>query len=265
MVNQNNEKIIIRGGNAGCIISGRLVSDNGQSCPRKCYLRSYRVEPPVGEVEDYVFASGKVYEEVFAKHNPGFKMNVRMEDIPEIDGIPIMVEVDAISPEGVLYELKSIQSSDKLKPYLITGEYKFDNFVQLAFSMAVRLQNKGVLRYISVIFHEFTVNKVNYKIKPSHHRDYKVIYNESGRFLVDNEPTILTTDNIYTYIDYMVWVYNNDKHIYVKDLIKPYDSINFNKNTACFYCYFKTLCQWADENNIKLPEFRREAAIFQKG
>lgn len=243
----------IRGGNAGMLASGKIIGDTPQSCPLNIWLRCNNIEEPKGDKTYYTFEQGFAQERVFKLLNPTFEVGVRNPNPPKIKGYPIHGEIDAKSPEGVYYELKSIQSSNKLKPFLVEGEYKFDNLLQLAFYMSVYVQNKGVLRYVSMVYHKSTINKVEWKFHPGMYRDYEVEFDSQGRFHVDGKPTIITTDSIYRFIEYIAWMYESQPRC--AEILVPMSRDKLDENTSCYFCKFKEVCERARRENWTLDKF----------
>jgi hypothetical protein len=245
----------IRGGNSGILLQGNIVGNGHQSCPIKAFLRSWNVEEKLDSRALYTFSVGTAQESVFAKLHPDFKMGVLPnEEGMAVDGIPIRAEVDAVAPDGTFYELKSVASTKKLKPYFVSGEYSFDNLVQLAFYMAVFLQPKGVLKYTAAVYHDTTIDKVAYKFVPGFTREYAVHYNEQGRFYVDNKPTMVTTDSIYRHVEYIAYVFNNLPR--VDEILVPVSSEDPTKSVCCVYCPFKEVCQHCRDNKCSLEELK---------
>lgn len=239
----------VRGGQAGCLVGGKILGNSPQSCPLKSYLRSWGIEEPKDERALYTFAMGTAQEKVFAELHPDFKMSV-IGDRYEIEGIPIKGEVDAIAPDGTFYELKSVQSTQKLKGYLVDGEFSFDNFMQLAFYMSCYQKSKGVLRYTCGLYHKATINKVEHKFAPGMYREYKVAYDDSGRFYVDGKATLLTTESMYRHIEYIVWVFTQQPKC--GEILVPVAPDALDKSLCCVYCYFREACDAARVSNSEL-------------
>lgn len=246
----------IRGGNAGVLLNGCIVGNSNQSCPIKAFLRSWGVEENIDDRAKYTFAVGKAQEQVFAELHPDFKMGVIGESF-EIEGVPTRAEIDAVSPEGVYYELKSVQSTSKLKQYFVEGEYSFDNLAQLAFYMAVYCQSKGVLRYTAAIYHDLECKKTKYKFRPGDFREFQVIFDDSGRFYVDNVATILTTDSVYRHIEYVAWVMTSLPK--PSEILLPVSSKDPTKSVCCGYCPFKDVCEAARKEGWELMDLMKIA------
>lgn len=255
----DNPRLLVRGGQAGIMIAGNIIGNKPQGCPRVAVLRSHGIQEPIDFNTALVFASGRTFEDTFQKYHPDFKVNVRQEEMPWLnERVRLAIEIDAIAPDGTYYEHKTVQSSSKLKPYLITGEYSLDNLIQLCYAMACFGQKRGILRYTAMIFHSCTVNKVECKFRPGMHRDY-VVEEIDGRFHVDGKPTVVTVSGVHRHAEYIAFVLDQMPQPYV--MPKPMDPEK-HENVACHYCYWKTVCQDADVCKMEALEFLHTAKAF---
>jgi hypothetical protein len=249
----------IKGGQAGLFAEGAPMGESDQVCVRKAYLRCWGVEEVPSAQMLFTWATGRAQEDVYTQLYQGWRFNVRQEECPEIEGIPIRIEVDAIDPQGEFFELKSVQKVSKLKPFLVTGEYKRENLVQLAYAMATFQQQRGTLRYTSAVWHDFTVDKEKKVFKQGDFRDYKVRFDDSGRFYVDDKAVFLTLDSIYRHIEFSAWVFGNNPKI--RDVPRPknYSDTKPLKDgslpIACMWCCMKDACRSAEECNCSMNDF----------
>ena len=258
-----NPRLLVRGGNAGCMIAGVIIGCKEQGCPRVALLRSHGIQKPIDFSTKLVFANGRTFEAVFEAEHPEFQCNVRQDEMPFInDSVRLAIEVDGIGPDGRFYEFKTIQSSSKLKPYLITGEYSIDNLIQLTYAMACFGEDRGVLRYTSMIFHKCTVNKVEKSFRPGDHRDYEVEFKD-GRVHVDGKPTVLTKEGLRRHLEYIAFILEQKPQPYT--MPKPVEPSGSGENVACHWCHWKQICQEAEVRQMTAMEFMLEAKAFVEG
>ncbi len=246
----------IKGGQAGVFAEGGPMGETDQVCVRKAYLRCWGVEETPKPQMLFTWATGRAQEDVYTQLYPNWKFNVRQTECPELEGIPVMIEVDAVDPSGAFHEFKSVQKADKLKPFMVTGEYKRENLLQLAYAMAAFQNQRGFLRYTSGLWHDFTVDKEKKVFKQGDFREYKVTFDDSGRFYVDDKQVFLTLDALYRHMEFSAWVFNSNPK--VSEVPRPHnwpDTKPTKEGTppiACLWCCMRDACNTAEVANCDM-------------
>ena len=247
-------KLWIRGGQAGCLQGGNLLGNTPQGCVRNAWLRDNGIEKPIDEVSKMTFALGRCCESVFAEEHPELSINHRQDEMMDVYGCKLAVEFDALDEENnLIYELKSVQSTEKIKTYLAAKEYSFDNLLQLCFSMACFSIPNGRLRYTSLLRHSFDFQKQKFKIKQGDYCEHEVLM-QDGRFLVDGKPVVITPNGIFRFVEFCTNAFTNASTMKVLDVPRPV-SPDDGKCAACFYCPHAAACEEAEASGITLEQF----------
>lgn len=245
------------GGNIGILVNGRILSKTNQGCPRRIALRNAGIQEPIDERAEITFAIGKALEGVFAKINPTYKMNVRLNEMPQItEKVCYGVECDAYDPNGqVVYELKSVSSTKMLKSVFVHREYKLDNLIQLAQYMMVFDSEempiqKGILRYTNTVYDSFTVAKKEHKFAAGDIAEFHAVWN-GNVLVVDGKPSPVTQSAIVAFLEYAAWVLESRPK--VTDIVKPLDEEG--ECIACRWCHWREYCEAAEARGYTLDEF----------
>ena len=251
----------LAGGNAGLLVNGSILSKKDQPCPRKIVLRQYKIEPAIDRRAAVTFALGRAMEEVFASEHPWCAMNFRLPERPQVTkNVCLGLEADAIDLQRkLLWELKTVSSTSKIKEYLINGEYSLDNAVQMGTYMylfnALEVPvEQGVLRYTSAIYDSLTVAKVKHRIAAGDVHDFRATW-DGDRLLIDGKPSPVTASGISRFIEYMASVLEGD--IKFSDVLKPSFEGEY---IACQWCSMRECCNHAEERGFDWEEFIQHCA-----
>jgi hypothetical protein len=283
----DNPRLSVRGGNAGIMMAGKIISNTYQGCPRKQLLRSYGVSTPIDARARRTFAIGRAIEDCFAQENPQISCNHRQEEMPVLGEGPkpgqevkLAIEVDGVEQitnsagdiEPRFYELKTVQSTDKAKDYIAAGEYSFDNLVQLSYAMFAFGARLGRLIYFACFYHKFTMAGVEHKVTPETKRVYEVEI-KNDRIFCDGKPTIITADSVARHIEYSAFILGT---LSEKILSIPRPSCHSDKmvkksktepieHLACQWCDFRELCELAEEKDMNQEQFVKAGKEFVDG
>lgn len=265
-------RLSVRGGNAGIMMAGKIISNTCQGCPRKLLLRSYGANLPIDARARRTFAIGRAIEDCFAQENPQISCNHRQDEMPVLGEGPkpgqqvrLAIEIDGvemIGDEPRFYELKTVQSTDKAKDYIAKGEYSFDNLVQLSYAMIAFGAKVGRLVYFACFYHKFTCDNIEWKITPETKRVYEVEV-KSGRVFCDGKPTIITEDAVHRHIEYSAFVLGtlSEKIVTIPrpschpDKLQKKGKFDPVEHLACQWCDFKQLCEHAENHDMNQEQF----------
>ena len=248
----------IAGGNIGILTGGQIFSKENQGCPRRIFLRNHKIDEPINEASRITFALGRMMESVFAETHPECKMNVRPPEMLPITKTTVLgLETDAMDVDRyMIWELKTVSSTSKLKDYIIKGDYKLDNVMQLAlyllaFNNDDQQIDYGVLKYTNVVYDSLTVDKIKYSAKPGMSREFRCEWKD-GVLLIENKPSRITEKGITRFIEYVAHVL--EERPPMKEVLKPTDEEG--NNIACHWCYWKSQCAYIDDVGGDWDEFK---------
>jgi hypothetical protein len=255
------DNFIIRGSSSGLVRNGEFLGSSDSNCARKTILRHCDVQQTHSPKTLEIFSIGHQFEEYFAKEHPDFQREF------EVITDTVKGHVDFISPDGVLYELKSVTSRNTHNSVWKKGEIKIHNALQLLTYLVAMEKQKGILVYGSYT-HISTYDKLMKmrvdEIKPLFvgavpvMKEFVVEIDNQGNALVDGEPF----HNIH--VSELI-EFQDRLHELVKSRTLPPRIESLEPNawaSPCKYCPLQALC---DSGIDDLEEFVETATdIFEQ-
>lgn len=236
----------VRGGNSAFFKDGLFHTDGDQGCPRRVLLRSYGVEPPVGDIRTQkTFNVGFLNEELFVKHYlPGILTSLdHAISEPITKNINFEGHADVVTKD-LVFELKSVTSKstwDKVKK----GKPKLSNVAQCVNYMLSRQTQKGYLVYSLYAY----VDGIN-------------LPDVFFEITIDNEGEILLNGKSTGYnLEHTVLDRQTKARVLEDDVVFPERPVNpGGDKSPCFYCPFKAVCdQWDKAKINTTQEFLEKA------
>ena len=236
----------LRGGNAGLFKNGEYRSDTPNGCPRMIKLRAYGFQPAVTEQSTHkVFALGHLFEEWFAKENPGLKCEHEVR-FGITDSVEFVGHVDFIN-DDFLYELKSVTSKNTFREVFKKQKPKEQNLLQLMTYMVSLERDKGKLIYGSFVktitydmFEELSDDKFEEMcetLKPDDTIEFLVTIDEDGEFLCDGKRTDISVSDICEF-----WNVASEMIMDEDVPAKPEKLGEKNYFGPCHFCEMKNIC-----------------------
>ncbi len=236
----------IRGGNAGLFKNGEFRTDSSNGCPRVIKLRAYGFQSGIVEGSTAkVFKVGHLFEDWFAKENPGLvaehpvKFNVT-EDV-EFAG-----HIDFVGEEFI-YELKSVTSKNTYRDVFKKQKPKEQNLLQLMTYMVALERDKGKLIYGSFtktitydMFEEIgddEFEEMCETLKPDDTIEFFVTLDEQGEFHCNGKSIDINVSDICEF-------WNQASAMIMDEEVpaKPEKLAEKNYFGPCHFCDLKNIC-----------------------
>jgi PD-(D/E)XK nuclease superfamily len=236
----------IRGGNAGIFKNGEFRTDTSTGCPRVIKLRAHGFQSGIVEGSTAkVFKVGHLFEDWFAKENPGLKIEHPVT-FQITEDVQFAGHIDFVGEEFI-YELKSVTSKNTYRDVFKKKKPKDQNLIQLITYMVALERDKGKLIYGSFVntitydmFEEIgddEFEEMCETLTPDDTIEFFITITKDGDVLCDGKSTDISVTDICEF-------WNQAAAMVVDEEVpaKPGKINEKNYFGPCHFCDMKNIC-----------------------